>query len=362
MESHSLYLSSSSLFLHKLPSHKPISLSPSLIPFNSKPLSVFNGAHLPTINKTPFQNPTNPSKPLRNPHFLFAKTSPFHQLVKSHLPFALTQLLLSPLPSLALETDQASSDKINLESILVSIDDFFNRYPFFVAGCTFIWLVGIPLIDYYFLRKYKFISAIDAFRRIRDDPNAQLLDIRDEKSLAFLGSPNLRILNKDVVQVVYSEEDEDGFVKKVKKGFGDGADTLVFVLDNFDGNSMKVAELLFKNGFKEAYAIKDGVRGEKGWMAIQESLLPPSVHISRRKKAKASKKFGTNGVVQKSVDKEAVPSLNSSNGEIQTSPLHVNASSDTESKLKTRSRSSSPYPNYPDLKPPSSPTPSKPRT
>jgi hypothetical protein len=28
---------------------------------------------------------------------------------------------------------------------------------------------------------------------------------------------------------------------------------------------MKVAELLFKNGFKEAYAIRGGVRGEKGW-------------------------------------------------------------------------------------------------
>jgi len=29
---------------------------------------------------------------------------------------------------------------------------------------------------------------------------------------------------------------------------------------------MKVAELLFKNGFKEAYAIKGGVRGQQGWM------------------------------------------------------------------------------------------------
>lgn len=35
---------------------------------------------------------------------------------------------------------------------------------------------------------------------------------------------------------------------------------------SFDGNSMKVAELLVKNGFKEAYAIKGGVRGEKGWL------------------------------------------------------------------------------------------------
>lgn len=34
---------------------------------------------------------------------------------------------------------------------------------------------------------------------------------------------------------------------------------------SFDGNSLKVAELLFNNGFKEAYAIKGGLRGPEGW-------------------------------------------------------------------------------------------------
>lgn len=83
----------------------------------------------------------------------------------------------------------------------------------------------------YSLRKYKFVSAIDAFRRIRDDPSAQLLDIRDGKSLGVLGSPNLRILNKDVVQVEYLEEEDDGFVKKVMERFGGDANAVVFVLD-----------------------------------------------------------------------------------------------------------------------------------
>lgn len=36
---------------------------------------------------------------------------------------------------------------------------------------------------------------------------------------------------------------------------------------------MKVAELLFKNGFKEAYAIKGGVAGNKGWMVSFLSFL-----------------------------------------------------------------------------------------
>lgn len=39
-----------------------------------------------------------------------------------------------------------------------------------------------------------------------------------------------------------------------------------FCYGSFDGESLKVAELLYKNGFKEAYAIKGGVRGKDGWM------------------------------------------------------------------------------------------------
>lgn len=81
------------------------------------------------------------------------------------------------------------------------------------------------------MRKYKFISAIDAFRKLRDDPSAQLLDIRKKKSLKYLKSPNLTILNKDVLQVQYYEGDEDGFVKKVLESFGDPASTVVCVLD-----------------------------------------------------------------------------------------------------------------------------------
>lgn len=41
---------------------------------------------------------------------------------------------------------------------------------------------------------------------------------------------------------------------------------------SFDGDSLKVAELLYKSGFKEAYAIKDGVRGKKGWLVCNFSF------------------------------------------------------------------------------------------
>lgn len=36
----------------------------------------------------------------------------------------------------------------------------------------------------------------------------------------------------------------------------------------YDGNSELVAELVTINGFKAAYAIKDGAEGPRGWMVL----------------------------------------------------------------------------------------------
>ncbi|XP_031259052.1 rhodanese-like domain-containing protein 4A, chloroplastic isoform X1 [Pistacia vera] len=266
-------------------------------------------------------------------------------LTKTHLSFTIVDLFTS-LPCLAAETvvssTEPASDKINLESILISIDDFFNRYPFFVATCTFIWLFVIPLTQQY-LSKYKLVSAIDAFRKLRDDPNAQLLDIRNTKTLVSLGSPNLKSLSKSVVQVQFTEGDEDGFVKNVLDNFADPANTVLCIMDNFEGNSLTAAELLFKNGFKEAYAIKGGVRGKQGWLEIQDTLLPPSVHIipRKKKKVKVSQKLGINGVNQQSGDKKEDSS--SVSVAIVQSQMENNVHLNNSTNIKIGSRSSSFY-------------------
>ncbi|KAH9794036.1 Rhodanese domain-containing protein [Citrus sinensis] len=243
------------------------------------------------------------------------KLNHLQTLTKTQLSFTVIDLFTS-LPSLASETavssTETASGKIDLESILLAIDDFFNRYPFFVATCTFIWLVVIPLTQEY-LSKCKFISAIDAFQKLRNDPNAQLLDIRNKKTMVSLGSPNLKSLKKSVVEVEFVEGDENGFLNNVLSNFADPINTVVCILDNFDGNSLKAAELLYKNGFKEAYAISGGVRGKKGWLAIQETLLPPAVHIlpkKKKKKTKTSQQVGINGIDQQAGDSEASSSGN----------------------------------------------------
>ncbi|KAL4308454.1 hypothetical protein GQ457_01G051820 [Hibiscus cannabinus] len=320
-------------------------------------------------------SPTPIPKPPKSPAIKLSSPSPnplpscqnsplLPTLAKTHVSFTLFNLFAS-FPCLAAPEaviSQTEPGKVNLEAVVVSVDEFFNKNPFFVAGCTFIWLVVVPLTRQY-LSKCKFVLAIDAFRKLRDDPSAQLLDIRENKTLASLGSPDLSFLNKDTVQLQFTDEDEDGFVKKVLEKFSDPANTVICVLDNFDGNSLKAAELLYQKGFKEAYAIRDGVMGKKGWLAIQETLLPPSVHIKRKKKKKTklkiSRGFGANGTVNQVEDKkEGSFPTNAPVMESQTTDHEVTESFPHE---KVRSRSSSPYPNYPDLKPPSSPTPSKPR-
>ncbi|KAL3604754.1 hypothetical protein D5086_005613 [Populus alba] len=285
-------------------------------------LSILLSSSPPIQNNPKTLKPTTTSK--ANSHlskFTFSKESSLQNplsLVSNKTTFSFTTIqLFTSLPCLASETltsqTEQVSDKINLESILVSIDGFFNKNPFFVAGCTFIWLVVIPLTEEY-LRKYKFVSAIDAFRKLRDNPDAQLLDIRDRRSVVALGSPNLKMFNKNVVQVEFSEGDEGGFVKNVLKNIQDPANTILCILDNFDGDSMRVAELLFKNGFKEAYAIRGGVRGKKGWLEIQETLLPPSVHMKPKKKKKKAKvsQLGVNGgVAQQNDGEDGIPSSTS---------------------------------------------------
>ena len=226
------------------------------------PYPLFNKNH-PKTQKLPFKasllsNHYPPHSALQSsasspqPRFSSSKKIPFSSL-KIHSPNSLQNLLLpqnllekscssftlidlfTAFPCLAAEpaaspSVESDAGKINLEAILVSIDDFFNRYPFFVAGVTFIWLVVIPLAQEYF-RKYKFVSAIDAFRKLRDDPDSQLLDIRDRKNVKFLGSPNLKLLNKEVVQVEFTDGNEDGFVKKVLERFRDPPNTVLCILD-----------------------------------------------------------------------------------------------------------------------------------
>ncbi|XP_068666111.1 rhodanese-like domain-containing protein 4A, chloroplastic [Aristolochia californica] len=347
----------------------------SLFISKSSPILKIATAHLIKCHENHFHtqkaasSPKVPSPHLSDTLLRHVSSSVTAYSIRKSSKFYILPLVMSvvmPVPSAAAETSVSAeqmSGRINIESVLLSIDDFFNRYPFFVATVTFIWLVVIPLTEQYF-KKYKFISAFDGYRKLNDDPNAHLLDIRNKQSLEYLGSPNLTSMMKKTLQVEFTEGEEESFVKEVLKNFSDPGKTVVCVIDNFDGNSLKVAELLFKSGFKAAYAIKGGLRGKDGWQEIQENLLPPHVHVySKRKKKKTSQ-------LNVRKDEGKVDAVNS-NGVVSTSDQpeerkqpengYLKASHTSSEPRSPSGRPSSPYPNYADLKPPSSPTPSKPR-
>ncbi|KAI3880298.1 hypothetical protein MKX03_011031 [Papaver bracteatum] len=367
MDSLTVFGLSSSLPIRKTPKTNTVSTSATTFP-HSKPKS-FQTHHQNVINRK-----TKTSSSLKSPSTVRTSNSLQNHLrvldkASSSLMIQLSLALATPLSCVASETEltiSSSSDRISLESVLVSIDNFNNRNPFFVAGCTFIWLVVIPLAQEYVFKKFKFVSAVDAFRKLRDDQNSQLLDIRDNKSLRVLASPNLKILSKSVTQMQFMDGKEEGFVKKVLENFKDPGNTALYVIDNFDGKSLQVAELLVKKGFKEAYAIKGGIRGKDGWQEIQETLLPPSVHVfaktDNRKiteqletnDAQVNRKTTTNG------NSPSVTSISSSKTEAVGGNGSTESTQPTSQANLKQPKMLSPYPNYPDLKPPSSPTPSKP--
>ncbi|KAE9463680.1 hypothetical protein C3L33_04401, partial [Rhododendron williamsianum] len=323
MESLSIGLSSSPAFQIHPKTHKPNFNSTPSLP-NSIPTSNPNKTHL-LFSSMKTLVPPQP-KPLihkPNPTFAVQTHSFLNGYLKSHLSF-LSMSLSFPLSCFASDPSvpvEEASNRINLESVLIAIDDFNNRNPFFVAGVTFIWLVVIPLTEEYF-QKYKFISAIDAFRKLRDDPITQLLDIRNSKTVRYLGSPNLKIVGKAVAQVEFREGDEDGFVKMVLEKFAEPANTVICILDKFvfSGNKILLTGLFYEEAaaitlnvlmatpwkwlsycsewFQRSLRIRGGVRGKKGWQEIQETLLPPSVHIYPKKKVKKmSEQLEMNGGV-----------------------------------------------------------------
>ncbi|CAH9097224.1 unnamed protein product [Cuscuta europaea] len=151
--------------------------------------------------------------------------------------------------------------------VVETVTKFASDNPVFLAGGAAI--LAVPLIVSQMLTKPKpwgVTSATYAYTKMADDANAQLLDIRPPRELRGVGAPDITGLKKKPVTVSYNGDDKTRFLKKLSLKFKEPENTTLFVLDKFDVSSELVAELVTANGFKAAYAIKDGVEGPQGWM------------------------------------------------------------------------------------------------
>ncbi|KAJ7962545.1 rhodanese-like domain-containing protein 4, chloroplastic [Quillaja saponaria] len=164
-----------------------------------------------------------------------------------------------------------------LDSFLI----YGTENPAIIAGGVAI--LAVPLVLSQVLKKPKpwgIESAKNAYAKLGDDANAQLLDIRAPVEFRQVGSPDIQGLRKKPVSIVYKGDDKPGFLKKLSLKFKEPENTTLFILDKFDGNSELVAELVTVNGFRAAYAIKDGAEGPRGWKNSGLPWIPPRKALS----------------------------------------------------------------------------------
>ncbi|KAJ6686458.1 RHODANESE-LIKE DOMAIN-CONTAINING PROTEIN 4 CHLOROPLASTIC [Salix purpurea] len=144
------------------------------------------------------------------------------------------------------------SSDFDVNGILDSVIRFGTENPTIIAGG--VTVLAVPLILSLVLNKPKswgVESAKKAYAALGDDAMAQLLDIR--AAVDF---------------------------RQLSLKFKEPENTTLFILDKFDGNSELVAELVAVNGFKAAYAIKDGAEGPRGWMNSGLPWIPPKKAFS----------------------------------------------------------------------------------
>ncbi|TKY64053.1 Rhodanese domain-containing protein 4 [Spatholobus suberectus] len=160
-----------------------------------------------------------------------------------------------------------SSGDFDLNGFVESVTSIATENPAIVAGGVAI--LGVPLVLSQVFKKPKawgVESAKNAYAKLGADGNAQLLDIRALVEIRQVGTPDVGGLRKKAVSIPYKGDDKPGFLKKLALKFKEPENTTLFILDKFDGNSELVAELVTINGFKAAYAIKDGAEGPRGWV------------------------------------------------------------------------------------------------
>lgn len=179
------------------------------------------------------------------------------------------------------QTVNSISGDFDAGGVLDSVLNFGTENPAVIAGGAAILVV--PLVLSQVLKNSKpwgIESAKSAYAKLGEDANAQLLDIRAPVEFRKVGSPDIRDLRKKPVSIAYKGEDKPGFLKKLSLKFKEPENTTLFILDKFDGTSELIAELVTVNGFKAAYAIKDGAEGPRGWMNSGLPWVPPRKALS----------------------------------------------------------------------------------
>ncbi|GKU96686.1 hypothetical protein SLEP1_g9897 [Rubroshorea leprosula] len=197
----------------------------------------------------------------------------------------------------------SSRSEVESSGVLDTVVGFVTENPAIVASGAAILAVPIVLSQVFGKSKpWGSESPKSAYAKLGEDAGAQLLDIRGPKEFREVGSPDVRGLGKKPVSIVYKSEEKPRFLKKLSLKFKKPENTTLFILDNPEPANVQKAE-------------------------------PAQLTTEPKVEAAAERSPQINSVAKTEAKAESVPGF--------PRPL-------------------SPYPYYPDLKPPTSPSPSQP--
>ncbi|KAL1830335.1 hypothetical protein ACET3Z_008747 [Daucus carota] len=231
------------------------------------------------LSRKPKKTTTTISSSLKSPNVVNSTTQNGLVFLSSVLSTGYARALTYQ-EALQQSTSNSPSDS-DVGGILDGLTSFLVENPAVIAGGAAI--LAVPLILSQFFgdsKPWGIETAKNAYAKLAEDDNAQLVDIRALADLRLVGTPDIKSLSKKSVPIVYNGDDKPGFLKRLAFKFKEPASTTLFILDKFDGSSELVAELVTANGFKAAYAIKDGAEGPKGWMSSGLPWIQPKKGFS----------------------------------------------------------------------------------
>ncbi len=125
------------------------------------------------------------------------------------------------------------------------------------------------------------VSATEAWRALRDDPQARLIDVRTDAEWAFVGIPDLSETGREIVlipwQLYPTMQINAGFLDHLRQAGVSSEDKLFFICRS-GGRSMAAAQAASRAGFTHTSNVADGFEGDPdaeghrgtlaGWKAV----------------------------------------------------------------------------------------------
>jgi rhodanese-related sulfurtransferase len=109
------------------------------------------------------------------------------------------------------------------------------------------------------------ISPSEAMKKLKQDPNAQLIDVRTSAEWQYVGAPDLRPLNKRSIKIQWRElpnmDLNEDFVEELEMKVPSRYTVLLF-LCRTGGRSREAAIAMTEHGYKNCYNIDKGFEGD----------------------------------------------------------------------------------------------------